>query len=144
MTNEGKLNIFGILLIQLLLHTTLSYSSPATLRGGLLYAEAVSTRAIYVNQNTFTVTRRANTAFMQTGAQSSRDITRLYTAHCNRIKEGLRNVVKPLENIDSSLENIELATTTASSTDNMKTEDTKRYIVAPEQHAVLHAPNVCH
>ena len=144
MTNEGKLNIFGILLILLLLHTTLSYSSPATLRGGLLYAEAVSTRAIYVNQNTFTVTRRANTAFMQTGAQSSRDITRLYTTHCNRIKEGLRNVVKPLENIDSSLENTELATTTAPSTDNMKTEDTKRYIVAPETHSVLHAPNVCH
>jgi hypothetical protein len=43
MAIEGKLNIFGILVL-LSIHTTISYGSPATLEVGHFYAEAVSTR----------------------------------------------------------------------------------------------------
>ena len=96
---EGK-KISTLIIVLLAMQISPTCSSPATLRGGLLYAEATPHRAIYINQNKFTITRKANTAFMQSGTQLNRDITRLYSDHCEKIKKGLGDAIKPLEEED--------------------------------------------
>ena len=73
---EGKKFLTLSLLLYILLLKV--QASPATLRGGLLYADSVSPRAIYINQHRFTVTRKADTAFIQKGTQLNRDLTNLY------------------------------------------------------------------
>ena len=141
---EGK-KISTLIIVLLAMQISPTCSSPATLRGGLLYAEATPHRAIYINQNKFTTTRKANTAFMQSGTQLNRDITRLYSDHCEKIKKGLGDAIKPLEDEEPQLgqDGHGRATTQPPLTATKTKDETKRYLVSPLSHHIMHAPSVC-
>ena len=140
---EGK-KISTLIIVLLAMQISPTCSSPATLRGGLLYAEATPHRAIYINQNKFTITRKADTAFMQSGTQLNRDITRLYSDHCERIKKGLGDAIKPLEDEDPQLGQDKQGRAITQPPLTLQTkEETKRYIVSPMSHHIIHAPSVC-
>ena len=66
-------------------------TSPAILRGGLIYADALTNQAIYAKHNVLPITIKLDSGRLIT------DLDKLYSKHCNRIAIYLENATHPLD-----------------------------------------------
>ena len=107
--------------------------SPVTSKGGLMFTEAVSNQAMYLNPNTFTVTRQADTSILNSGTQYSRDITMSHHLHCQHIN----NII----NDYNVYRNFTASTTTTPPPHRLA--PTTEFIIAPLRNTLFHASSVC-
>jgi hypothetical protein len=86
MSTEGKESVLKLLLILGLLTFPQSVSiSPSTLRGGLVYQEKTTQGPVYVNVETVTLIRKADTTDLLNSARTSRSMINTYQNFCRKV-----------------------------------------------------------
>ena len=83
-------------LLLFLLFIQYIHTSPTTLRGGLLYTEATSNQAIFINQNMLPITRQIDSTALASGIEIQKDLVKLYANHCDRVALSLEGKAHPL------------------------------------------------
>ena len=91
MSQNGKTHSFQIFLSfsTFLTCVQLSSISPAVLRGGLVYSEDAGQGPIYLNQDSMSFVRIADTSALLESAKTSRDSTTLYFTFCGEVADRL-------------------------------------------------------
>ena len=86
MSTEGKESVLKLLLILGLLIFPQTVSiSPSTLRGGLVYQEKTTQGPVYVNVETITLIRKADTTDLLNSARTSRSMINTYQNFCRKV-----------------------------------------------------------
>ena len=86
MSTEGKESVLKLLLILGLLIFPQAVSiSPSTLRGGLVYQEKTTQGPVYVNVETITLIRKADTTDLLNSARTSRSMINTYQNFCRKV-----------------------------------------------------------
>jgi hypothetical protein len=86
MSTEGKESVLKLLLILGLLIFPQTVSiSPSTLRGGLVYQEKTTQGPVYVNVETVTLIRKADTTDLLNSARTSRSMINTYQNFCRKV-----------------------------------------------------------